>query len=644
MTDKVEDYDVYAVPQFPRMEQGDPTEPPDEDLLKDELFPADMYSGTTYWADLPLGERIRWVNSQSDAEAHREFWLLMSEFKKDPLQPIRDYFGHYVITGMGMFVEGYTLFSVGNLTSLFTVVWPTCWSSYEVCSQNWIASVNYLEIVGIIFGQIGVGIIGDWIGRRWGLIQDVVIMFIGTILLTAMWGESLQGWVIMYAFSLMFYSIGVGGEYPMTSTRAMEGHHGHEAQIKDRMHRGRNVLLAFTMQGWGQFANQGLLILSLLIFHGGGNPPYGEVSAQWTFRVSFAFVAIVTLYLIYHRVYKLEFANAHLKLSKKKNNVTGYDVKSLQLALTHYWHRLLGTAGSWFCNDFFFYGSKIFSSVFIKIIDPQSTVIGGWNWNLLSVGCSLVGYYLAAILVDHRFYGRLRMQAVGFLAIFVIFVISAAKFHELQEPGAPVKVFQFLYFFASFWSQFGPNGTTFLLAAEVYPAPVRATAHGFSAACGKLGALVPAIVYNYVSNITKFWIVTWFGLAGFLLTVLFVADTTGLDLREQERYWTMVRQGCEQEYHGIAIHPRHLSMYERIVLRRDRYYDPESDRQQKVNELRKRYEDSLASDEEEDAEIKHTEGELPEKVAQYFQIERERGLSPNQSKLNLQSEKVVDVD
>ena len=639
----MEDHDVYTVPQFPRMEQGDPTELPDDDLLKDELFPPDMYSGTTYWADLPIRERIRWVNAQSDAEAHREFWLLMSEFRKDPLQPIRDYFGHYVITGMGMFVEGYTLFSVGNLTALFAAVWPTCWKTYTACSQNWIASVNYLEIVGIIFGQIGVGIIGDWIGRRWGMIQDVVVMFIGTILLAAMWGESLQGWVIMYAFSLMFYSTGVGGEYPMTSTRAMEGHHGHEAQVKDRMHRGRNVLLAFTMQGWGQFANQGLLILSLLIFHGGGNPPYGEVSAQWTFRVSFVFVAIVTLYLIYHRVYKLEFANAHLKLSKKMNNVTGYDVKSFQLVLTHYWHRLLGTAGSWFCNDFFFYGSRIFSSVFIKIIDPSSTVISGWNWNLLNVGCSLVGYYLAAILVDHRFYGRLRMQAIGFLAIFVIFVVSAAKFDELQKPGTPVKVFQFLYFFAAFWSQFGPNGTTFLLAAEVYPAPVRATAHGFSAACGKLGALVPAVVYNYVSNITKFWIVTWFGLAGFLLTVLFVADTTGLDLREQERYWTMVRQGHEHEYHGIAVHPRHLSMYERIVLHRDRNYDAELDRQQKINELRKRYEDSLASDEEEDAEIKHTEGSLPEKVTRYFQMEREMGLSPNQSKLNLQSEKVVEV-
>lgn len=159
----------------------------------------------------------------------------------------------------------------------------------------------------------------------------------------------------MYIISICFYGFGVGGEYPMTSTRAMESHGN---ALADRMHRGRNVLLAFSMQGWGQLANQAILVIGLLIFHGGGNPPYSELSAQWTFRISFAFVFAVTLWLLYHRIFKLQFADAHLKLSKRKASVTGYDTKSLKLVISHYWHRLLGTAGGWFCNDFFFYGNK----------------------------------------------------------------------------------------------------------------------------------------------------------------------------------------------------------------------------------------------------------------------------------------------
>ncbi len=51
----------------------------------------------------------------------------------------------------------------------------------------------------------------------------------------------------------------VGGEYPMTSTSAMEykargGAHAVN-QRDDKLHRGRNVVLAFLMQGWGQLLN-----------------------------------------------------------------------------------------------------------------------------------------------------------------------------------------------------------------------------------------------------------------------------------------------------------------------------------------------------------------------------------------------------
>jgi hypothetical protein len=133
--------------------------------------------------------------------------------------------------------------------------------------------------------------------------------------------------------------------------------------------------------------------------------------------------------------------------------------------------------------------------------------------------------------------------------------------------------------------------TTFLLAAEIFPISVRATAHGLSAASGKLGALLPAVIYNYVDVRTRFWIVCWFGFAGWIVTWLFVPDTTGLDLREQDRYWQFVRAGRAGDYHGIAVHPRHLSVWERVVLGRHKAYDPEADRVQRVGEMRAAYEE-----------------------------------------------------
>ena len=56
----------------------------------------------------------------------------------------------------------YVLFSIGNVKPLFQAAFPSCWKSYHDCDKQWINSVEYLEILGIIVGQMLVGILGDW--------------------------------------------------------------------------------------------------------------------------------------------------------------------------------------------------------------------------------------------------------------------------------------------------------------------------------------------------------------------------------------------------------------------------------------------------------------------------------------------------
>lgn len=56
----------------------------------------------------------------------------------------------------------YVLFSIGNVKPLFEAVFANCWDSKEVCNPQWLNAIEYLEIVGIIVGQILVGIVGDW--------------------------------------------------------------------------------------------------------------------------------------------------------------------------------------------------------------------------------------------------------------------------------------------------------------------------------------------------------------------------------------------------------------------------------------------------------------------------------------------------
>ncbi|KAB8303575.1 hypothetical protein EYC80_004976 [Monilinia laxa] len=593
----------------------------DEEIFNEFLYPDDIFTEDhVYWADLKLKDKISFITRTEGADAKEELKSIWAMMKVDPLGPVSWYFSNAVLPGAGLGLEGYVLFSIGNLAPLFSAVWPQCWKTFKVCSEQWTYAVTYLEIIGIIVGQILVGYLGDKIGRRWGLIQDAVIMFLGLLMLIASWGTTLNGWVICYAWSLFFYGIGVGGEYPMTATAAMESATASNRQTTkiDRLHRGRKVTMAFLMQGWGQFFNQAILILLLLIFHhGSGNPPYSQVSAQWLFRVSFAIPAVGTLWLVYYRMYKMPLISKSLDLAKKKTNVTGYDKESLTLTVKHFSGRLIATAGAWFCNDVFFYGNKLFQSQFIKVISPGSTsIMEGWLWNLCNVGVSLAGYYCASFLIDNKLYGRKWMQQVGFALDFILFVIPA--FHYAHYTSiAGIKSFQAMYFLSSFFNQFGPNSVTFLVAAEVFPTPIRASAHGFSAAIGKMGALFASVLYNFITTQQKFYIVPWFGLAGMLLTAIFLPDTTGLDLKEQERRWKYIRAGRESEYHGIAIHPAHLSLWERW-MGAGKSYDPKLDAGDKILEMRQEWELKQTEKGKNEEDVATFDDEWSQEIHQYF--------------------------
>lgn len=42
---------------------------------------------------------------------------------------------------------------------------------FTECSKVWTETTDYFQVVGIILGQLLVGFLGDWLGRRWGMIQ-----------------------------------------------------------------------------------------------------------------------------------------------------------------------------------------------------------------------------------------------------------------------------------------------------------------------------------------------------------------------------------------------------------------------------------------------------------------------------------------
>jgi MFS family permease len=140
------------------------------------------------------------------------------------------------------------------------------------------------------------------------------------------------------------------------------------------------------------------------------------------------------------------------------------------------------------------------------------------------------GYFVAALTMDRL--GRKPIQVLGFLMMAASFGLMALV------PGIDRLVVPFLiiYGISYFFTEFGPNATTFVYPAEVFPVAVRTTGHGIASAAGKVGAFIGVFLFPIM--------MAGRGLAGaeamaalasvlgLAVTVFLLPETKGLSLEE----------------------------------------------------------------------------------------------------------------
>jgi len=210
---------------------------------------------------------------------------------------------------------------------------------------------------------------------------------------------------------------------------------------------------------------------------------------------------------------------------------------------------LIGTSYSWFALDIAFYGLGLNSSIILTAIGfgspPTDTTTGIYQalhnvcvGNLVfSVAGLIPGYYASFLFIDS--WGRKPIQLMGFIILTLLFIIMGFGFDKLQETTSGKNAFVFLYCLTNFFQNFGPNTTTFIIPGEVFPTRYRSTAHGISAASGKLGAIVAQVGFSQMLNIggtNKFIphimeILAFFMLTGVFSTLL-LPETKQLTLEE----------------------------------------------------------------------------------------------------------------
>ncbi|CAI6334783.1 unnamed protein product [Periconia digitata] len=175
------------------------------------------------------------------------------------------------------------------------------------------------------------------------------------------------------------------------------------------------------------------------------------------------------------------------------------------------WQYLAGTSLSWLFLDFAFYGLGLSSPDILGLIRLDSTTsISKLLFNnsvnalvLVSTGAIIGG---ALMIIVIRYVSPKKIQFWGFLVLFVLLIVTGAAWPKLidpkQSPGRR-RLLEFLYVLIQIAFNLGPNVTTFIIPAEIFPTRYRCTCHGIAAASGKLGSWVVQIFIAYTFSDPK---------------------------------------------------------------------------------------------------------------------------------------------
>ncbi|XP_022721924.1 probable inorganic phosphate transporter 1-5 [Durio zibethinus] len=445
------------------------------------------------------------------------------------------HFTAIVIAGMGFFTDAYDLFSISLITKLLGRIYYHVEGDPKpgTLPPNVAAAVNGVAFCGTLAGQLFFGWLGDKLGRKRVYGLTLILMVVCSIASGLSFGKSPNGVMATLCFFRFWLGFGIGGDYPLSATIMSE--------YANKKTRGAFISAVFAMQGFGILAGGIVaLIVSAAFDHAYKALPYNSDAAgstvseaDYIWRIILMFGAVPALLTYYWRMKMPETArytalvarNAkqaaadmskvlqmELEIEEEKVEKIGtapsnsFGLFSKEFARRHGLH-LVGTTTTWFLLDIAYYSSNLFQKDIFSAIGwlPKPETMSATHevyrvakaQTLIALCGTVPGYWFTVAFIDYI--GRFTIQLMGFFFMTVFMFALAIPYHHWRSHHAG---FLIMYSLTFFFANFGPNATTFVVPAEIFPARLRSTCHGISAAAGKAGAVVGAFGFLYASQST----------------------------------------------------------------------------------------------------------------------------------------------
>ncbi|KAJ1946910.1 hypothetical protein FBU59_001938 [Linderina macrospora] len=432
------------------------------------------------------------------------------------------------VCGVAFLNDAYDMFAINIVSMILGFVYyhDATGSAKNTVPKKWDTLIKISVQVGCLLGQLVMGRLGDKVGRTTVYAASLMIAIFTTIA-SAFSNDMVKG---MNVFSVLFIwrvllGFGIGGDYPLTATIVSEYSSVHN--------RGKLISAVFSCQGFGNVLAPIVGIIVTACFRSSIDEDVLNLDYVWRLILGLGCVpGIATLYwrltMEDSKRFQLETAKAAAanadedivreKYLAKQRLLEGSDAeaavetqdvmaaapakprraKTFMQYFSEWKHLkiLLGTSITWFALDVAFYGINLNSSVVIGAIGfagdmdkdtPSHYIIRNCLGNIIiNLLGSVPGYWVSVFTIERL--GRIRIQVIGFVMLTVLYIVLGFAYHQILDKS--IAAFVVLFAMAQFFQNFGPNVTTFVIPGEVFPTRFRSTAHGISAAMGKLGAIV----------------------------------------------------------------------------------------------------------------------------------------------------------
>ncbi|MCL5680025.1 MAG: MFS transporter [Candidatus Marsarchaeota archaeon] len=433
-----------------------------------------------------------------------------------------------LISGMSFFTDAYDLFVIGVVLLMVRGLF-----NLSTLQIGMLASV---ALFGAAIGPIIFGYIGDKIGRKYTYWMTITILIVGAI------GSAFSfGFVELFLWRFIL-GIGIGGDYPLSATIV--------AEYANKNDRGKLVSSTFAMQGFGIIAGAVLAVVLLTI----------HVPIQSAWRILLGFGAVPTLTILYARTklgetpwYSLYSASS--KTGKGSKRHKNYSISPRDLWNKN-WKYIIGTSVAWFLLDVSYYGTSIFTPYLTTFLGFSGIYGPTLASALILIIAAVPGYWVAVALIDKE--GRKPIQAIGFLMMAASFIVLAL-FGSAFLAITPLLFFG-VYGLTFFFSNYGPNTTTYVYPVELYPTQYRARGHGIAAMSGKLGAAISTLVFPLIIvGLGKYALLGMLGIVaiiGFLVTIVLLPETKRKSLLETsgENEILLITSKLANEFEQLLSH------------------------------------------------------------------------------------------